>query len=91
MSKTRDIIIGFAEIVLVVTAFGLLIPEVPSERGHVYHPFPGLVFATLFFALSQYAASYRNRRSWWVSIAKTLLFIAFGWLLFQRVQMGPMT
>ena len=91
MSKTKDIVLGIAEIALLVLSFGLLIPEVPSERGHVYHLFPGLSFATLLFALSQYVSIYRERRSWWALIAKTLLFVVFGWLLFERFRMGPMT
>jgi hypothetical protein len=90
MSKARNVILRIVEIVLLVPAFGFLIPEVPSQKGHVYHLFPGLAFAVVLFACAQFVSIYRDRQAWWASTVKILLFILFGWLLFERFTMGPM-
>lgn len=83
----RDVILRVVEIVLLIPAFGLLIPPVPSEAGHEYDLFPGLAFAVVVFVLSQSIAVFRNNICWWEAILKTLLFMSFGWLVYQRVTM----
>jgi len=86
----KDIVLRASEIVLLIPAFGFLIPPVPSELGHTYNMFPGLAFAVVLFAMSQILAVYRDKRAWWLSILKIALFVVFGWIVFQRVTMGPM-
>lgn len=90
MSKTRNVILRIVEILLLVPAFGFLISEVPSQKGHVHHLFPGLLFAVVLFACSQLLSIYRDRQAWWASIVKILLFVLFGWVMFERFKMGPM-
>jgi len=87
MRRKRDIFLRLVEIVLLVPAFGFLVPPVASEEGHVYHLFPGLAFAVVFFIASQLVAVLRDRSCWWAAILKALLFVSFGWVLFQRVTM----
>lgn len=90
MNKVKNNILRIVEIVLLVPAFAFLIPAVPSEAGHVYHLFPGLLFAVVLFTSSQAVSIYRDRQAWWVSLVKILFFALFGWLLFERITMGTM-
>lgn len=90
MHVFKNILLRLLEVVLLVPAFGLLIPPVPSEEKHVYHLFPSLLFAVILFILSQSLSIYRDRQLWWMAILKVLLFIVFGWLVFERVTMGEM-
>ena len=90
MSKTKQIVLRIVEITLLVPAFSTLIPPVPSQAGYVYHLFPGFTIGIILFALSQAVSIYRDRQSWWAAILKLILFIAFGWIVFERIIMGPM-
>lgn len=88
MSKAKENILRLAEIVLLIPAFGFLIPPVPSVTGHVYRLFPGVFIAGVCFVLSQCAVLRRDKTEWWASGIKIVLFLAFAWLLLERVKMG---
>jgi len=84
-TETRNDILRAIEVILLVLAFGFLIPPVPSEAGHVCHVFPGIAFAASFFIAAQCVQIYREKRSWWAAVIKLVLFVIFGWLVFQRI------
>jgi hypothetical protein len=84
-TKNRHNILKAIEIILLIPAFGFLIPPVPSEAGHAYNFFPGILFAAIFFGLSQCVLIARDKRAWWTTIVKLALFVVFGWIIFERV------
>ncbi len=88
MSKAKDNILRLVEVILLIPAFCFTVPPVPSETSHVYGLFPGVLFAGVCFVLSQCAALWRDKTGWWASGLKTLLFIVFAWLVFERVTKG---
>ena len=90
MSKKKQIVLRIVELILLVPAFSTLIPPVPSQAEYVYHLFPSFTLGIILFALSQSVSIYRDRQSWWAAILKLILFIAFGWIVFERITMGPM-
>ena len=72
------------ELLLLVPAFGLLIPPV-SSTNESYALFPGLAFAAIAFCGSLGLGIWRGAESWQAAVVKLLLFLAFGWLLHARI------
>ena len=72
------------ELLLLVPAFGLLIPPI-SSTNESYALFPGLAFAALAFCGSLGFALWRGAETWQAAVVKLLLFLAFGWLLHARI------
>jgi len=76
------------EVAILIPAFGLLIPSVPSEADAQPALFPGLAFGIVCVAISLGLACRRGAESWPIAVIKVLMFIGFGWLLHERVLMS---
>lgn len=72
------------ELLLLVPAFGFLIPPA-SSTGEAYSLLPGLAFGAAAFAGSLAIAVWRNAETRATAGIKMLLFLAFGWILHVRV------
>ena len=80
----RDAHKHLLEILLLVPAFGFLMPPV-SSTTEPYELFPGLAFAAVGFSASLLLAIWRRAETWLSAAAKLILFSVFGWLLHARV------
>lgn len=80
----RDAHKRLAEILLLVPAFGFLVPPVASTQ-EPYGLLPGLAFAAGAFSASLWLGVSRRAETWPTAAVKLILFLAFGWLLHARV------
>lgn len=83
-SGGRERLLRFVETLLLVPAFGFLIPPV-SSTPEPYGLFPGIAFATASFAASSLLSLRRGADTWLTAAAKLLLFVGFGWIVHERV------
>lgn len=82
----RRAVLRVVEVGLLVPAFGLLIPPIPSEPGAPSGPLlPVLVYAAGCFLVSLGLACHRGGERWPVALVKLVLFCAFGWLIHERM------
>jgi hypothetical protein len=77
-----------AELGLLIPAFGLLVPPVPSELGTRYTLLPNLLFAAALYAASLVLTIHRAGENWLTAAIKLALFSGLGWVIHDRV-MGP--
>jgi hypothetical protein len=83
----RKALLRIFEVALLIPAFGILIPPVPSELDETYPLFPRLAIGGGLFALSMAFACLRCGEHWAIALLKLALFLAFGWLVHERVWM----
>jgi hypothetical protein len=86
-AKLQLILLRLVEFVLLIPAFGLLIPPVPSEVDERYPVLPRLALAAGLLACSLTLACRRKGEHWTVALLKLVLFALFGWLVYLRVGM----
>jgi hypothetical protein len=81
----REALLRTLELGLLVPAFALIIPPVPSTAGQRYGLLPGLAFGAVLFAASQALACRRGAERWDAAVLKVLLFSALGVAVWIRV------
>jgi hypothetical protein len=80
----RDTYKQLAELVLLGVAFSFAVPPV-SSTPEPYGLMPGLVFAGAAFAAGRALSVSRKAEKWQFALAKLLVFLAFVWVLHERV------
>ncbi len=74
------------ELVLLIAAFGFLVPPVPSMKGQVYRFGPAALIGAALFAVATVLRCRRGAQLWPLGVAQLLLYLALGWLLYERIQ-----
>lgn len=74
------------EFLLLIGAFGLLVPPVPSMKGQVYRFGSVALIGGVLFAIATVLRCRRGAQLWPLGVAQVLLYLALGWLLYERVQ-----
>lgn len=75
------------ELLLLIGAFGFLVPPVPSTEGQVHRFAPAAFIGGVLFASATVLRCRRGAQLWPLGVAKLILYLALGWLLHERVQM----
>ena len=64
-----------------------MIPPVPSDLGSQYHFFPVGAVSVVVFGLGRFLAVFGKKTDVALAIFETTVFVIFGIVLFDRVQM----
>ena len=86
---TWQVLRRIAEVMLLIPAFGLLIPPIPSHPRMHYSLMPTLPMAAACLAASLFLALRRGGEHWAIAALKLVLFRGLGWLITARVNMTP--
>jgi len=84
-TEMKSIALRVLEIILFCVAFAVLIPPPPSHEDDVYSLIPPLLIGAGLLTLSMLLAHLRKAENMYTSAIKLLFFVAYGWLLHQRV------
>jgi hypothetical protein len=76
------------EVALLIPAFGLLIPPIPSDAATRPQLGPGMYFGLALFGGSATVGCWRGAQHWAVALLKGVLFAVLAWLIIERVRLG---
>jgi hypothetical protein len=81
----KSIALRVLEIILFCVAFAILIPPMPSNEEDVNSLLPPLLIGTVCLTVSMWLTHFRKAENLYTSAIKLSFFIAYGWVLHQRV------
>ena len=85
----KAILLRLLEVLLLIPAFGFIIPPIQSEPGEYYGLLPGLGYGITFLSCSLALAWKRRAENAWTISVKLFLFVIFSWLIHIRVWDHP--
>lgn len=81
------ILLQLSSVFLFSLALILMVPPVPSQPKSTYQPMPAVFFAGVLLAVSLFAGRRAGLDPLWKIAAQAVIFIVYGYILFERVQM----
>lgn len=82
----KPTLLQLASLLLFTAVLMLLIPPVPSDTQTTYNATPAIFVAAALFASSSFIARRATPDPIWKIAAQTIVFILYGTILFERLQ-----